>query len=57
MRSYAQEKKTEIAEPNAARLRCFYLDGLPGFLPVVSAENYGTRTSIPTGQVRTRIGS
>ena len=38
----------------AAALRGFYLDGLPGFLPVVHIDNYGnTGLSRPTGQVRT----
>jgi hypothetical protein len=38
----------------ATALRSFYLNGLPGFLPVVHLDNYGnTGLSRPTGQVRT----
>jgi hypothetical protein len=35
------------------KLRNFYFLGLPGFMPVVHVDNYGNRTSGPTGQVRT----
>jgi alpha-tubulin suppressor-like RCC1 family protein len=39
----------------AAALKQFYLQGLPGFPPVVHINHYGADTTRPSGQIRTNM--
>ncbi len=43
------------ATDRAAKLKGFYFSGLPGFVPVVRAQNYGIGGGTNTGQIRTNM--
>lgn len=49
---WASLTTTPVATERAQKLEDFYFTGLPGFMPVVHIDNYGSRAT-DTGQVRT----